>query len=549
MKTLLFLFLFASFSFNCVCQNVKLNLTHGKDGLSRFSGKVFLISIGVDHYSKGRNIQYGQSDAQNFEFFIKKDKNINELKAFKMLDYSSKEQFIQHLNEIATEAKSADLFILYFAGMSINGAIRLSSDSISAQEIYAYSQNITCERQLFMFDTNNGDLFFKELKQIVKNKPKEKTNTNIDRVILSSKNSAYEGKNITSCDTLYEGGLLTGSVISSNCNLIDLIISEERRDILLTEFKSSIYNCMSNKLTKADTDLVFFSEKQFVDDFMDNEMNKRVIILENQESVANKKIKIERGETLSIILANQNFNIPSWYLPNTMNDAVKIESLLRSRYKTKTILLSNMKYQSFLDTLDKIYENYEFVKGSQLLFFAASHGLKDKRYPIGYLIFTDSDPSNLEPTSVEMQNLKRKLTSFGATSTLMLMDICHSGLAFSTEICSEPNKDTIPLNNTMYKMDFSSRNPLYKNYLNEKVNLFFSSSRDQEAADGTGPNSPFATVIIKFLEENKSPIIESYYLQEKINNEVFSYGAFSHPKFCRFDCESLPEAKFLFIKK
>jgi hypothetical protein len=306
---------------------------------------------------------------------------------------------------------------------------------------------------------------------------------------------------------------------------------------------------MSNKLTKADTDLVFFSEKQFVDDFMDNEMNKRVIILENQESVANKKIKIERGETLSIILANQNFNIPSWYLPNTMNDAVKIESLLRSRYKTKTILLSNMKYQSFLDTLDKIYENYEFVKGSQLLFFAASHGLKDKRYPIGYLIFTDSDPSNLEPTSVEMQNLKRKLTSFGATSTLMLMDICHSGLAFSTEICSEPNKDTIPLNNTMYKMDFSSRNPLYKNYLNEKVNLFFSSSRDQEAADGTGPNSPFATVIIKFLEENKSPIIESYYLQEKINNEVFSYGAFSHPKFCRFDCESLPEAKFLFIKK
>jgi hypothetical protein len=545
MKTRLLLILFAFFSFNCDA-GIDPTITAFN---TVFSGRVFLISIGVDHYSKGKlkNIQYGQSDAQNFESFIKKDTNIKELKAFKMLDNSRKDQFIEHLNEIATEAKSADLFILYYSGNSGNGEIRLSDDSISAKEIYAYSQNISCERQLFMFDSNNGDLFLKELIQAIKNKPKEKTNTNLDRVILSSKNVAFEGKNITSCDTLYEGGLLTGSVISSNCNLIDLIISNERNDILVTQFKSSIYNCMSSKLPK--TDLVFFSEKQFVNDFMDNEMNRRGGIIENQESAENKKIKIERGETLSIILANQNFNNPSWYLPNTMNDAVKIESLLRSRYKTKTILLSNMKYQSFLDTLDKIYENYEFAKGSQLLFFAASHGLKDKRYPIGYLIFTDSDPSNLEPTSVEMQNLKRKLTSFGATSTLMLMDICHSGLAFSTEICSEPNKDTIPLTNTMYKMDFSSRNPLYKNYLNEKVNLFYSSSRDQEAADGNGPNSPFATVIIKFLEENKSPIIESYYLQEKINKEVFSYGAFSHPKFCRFDCESLPDAKFLFIQK
>ena len=543
MKTRLLLILFAFFSFNC---DAGIDPTRAGGGSSV---RVFLISIGVDHYSKGKliNINYGQSDAQNFESFIKKDPNIKELKAFKMLDNSRKDQFIEHLNEIAAEAKSADLFILYYAGNSINGEIRLSDDSISAKEIYAYSQNISCENQLFMFDSNNGDLFLKELIQVIMNKPKEKTNTNLDRVILSSKNVAFEGKNITSCDTLYEGGLLTGSVISSNCNLIDLIISEERNDILVTQFKSSIYNCMSSKLPK--TDLVFFSEKQFVNDFMDNEMNRRGGIIENQESAENKKIKIERGETLSIILANQNFNNPSWYLPNTMNDAVKIESLLRSRYKTKTILLSNMKYQSFLDTLDKIYENYEFAKGSQLLFFAASHGLKDKRYPIGYLIFTDSDPSNLEPTSVEMQNLKRKLTSFGATSTLMLMDICHSGLAFSTEICSEPNKDTIALTNTMYKMDFSSRNPLYKNYLNEKVNLFYSSSRDQEAADGNGPNSPFATVIIKFLEENKSPIIESYYLQEKINKEVFSYGAFSHPKFCRFDCESLPEAKFLFIQK
>ncbi len=541
-KIIIILVSLACFSFNSIAQN-KLLLDINKI----FSGKVFLISIGVDHYSNTNNIQYGQSDADNFESYVKKSHDVLDLKAFKMRDYSNKAQFVEYLNEIATKAQSSDLFILYYSGNSQNGEIWLSNDTIRAKEIYAYSQNVSCERQLFMFDTNNGDSFLKDIISEIKNKPQEKTNTNIDRVILSSKNSAYEGKNIISCDTLYEGGLLTGSVISSNCNLIDLIISKQRNDILITQFKSSIYNCMSSKYPK--TDLVFFSEKQFVNDFMDNEMNKRGVIIESIESAKNKKIKIERGETLSIILANQNFNNPKWYLPNTMNDAVKIESLLSSRYKTKTILLSDMKYQSFLDTLNKIYENYEFEKGSQLLFFAASHGLKDKRYPIGYLIFTDSDPSNLEPTSVELQNLKRKLTSFGATSTLMLMDICHSGLAFSTEICSEPNKDTIPLKNTMYKMAFSSSNPIYKNYLNEKVNLFYSSSRDQEAADGTGSNSPFATVIIKFLEENKSPIIESYYLQNKINKEVFNYGAFSHPTFCRFDCESKPDAKFLFIQK
>ena len=112
MKTRLLLILFAFFSFNC---DAGIDPTRTAFN-TVFSGRVFLISIGVDHYSKGKlnNIQYGQSDAQNFESFIKKDPNIKELKAFKMLDNSRKDQFIEHLNEIATEAKSADLFILYY---------------------------------------------------------------------------------------------------------------------------------------------------------------------------------------------------------------------------------------------------------------------------------------------------------------------------------------------------------------------------------------------------------------------------------------------------
>jgi len=167
----------------------------------------------------------------------------------------------------------------------------------------------------------------------------------------------------------------------------------------------------------------------------------------------------------------------------------------------------------------------------------------------GNLVFTDTKKGKFIQSALELHTLKQMIIGFGATNTLMLMDICHSGLAFESGICNEPSKDPIPLNSPIFTSKFKEGTPAFKNFLDKPSNLYFSSSRDQEAADGTSDNSPFATVVIKFLEDNNLPVIDSYYLQERINKDAFKYGAISFPKFCSYNCEVLPEARFLFIQK
>ena len=56
---------------------------------SSFSGKAFVISIGVDVYSDSQyNLVYCQSDAEYFLNYIKKDTSIKELVAYKFRNYS-----------------------------------------------------------------------------------------------------------------------------------------------------------------------------------------------------------------------------------------------------------------------------------------------------------------------------------------------------------------------------------------------------------------------------------------------------------------------------
>jgi hypothetical protein len=141
--------------------------------------------------------------------------------------------------------------------------------------------------------------------------------------------------------------------------------------------------------------------------------------------------------------------------------------------------------------------------------------------------------------------LRRIITSFGATNTLMIMDICHSGLAF-TDNCQSPTSIEIPLNSPIFTSPFSHNSPAYKNFLNQESNLYFGSSRDQESADGSGPNSPFATVLISFLQSNNLPVIDSYHLQKLIETKVMAEGAISLPTFCAYNGKT--DGRFLFIQ-
>jgi hypothetical protein len=230
-----------------------------------------------------------------------------------------------------------------------------------------------------------------------------------------------------------------------------------------------------------------------------------------------------------------------------MNDVEDVGKILMQKYNTKTVFLADITYDAFRDTLNRIKEKYTFEQGSQVLFFCASHGFKDP-FGVGYLCFTDTRVIDRIDNAYALQVLKQVITSFGATNTLMLMDICYSSLAFEKQDCVDPDAIEFPLNNPIFTSPFNRKSPAYKNFLNQESNLYFGSSRDQEASDGAGRNSPFAKTIISFLSDNNLPVIDSQHLQNSIAVRVPAEKAISLPFFCSYNCDR-SDGRFLFIRK
>jgi hypothetical protein len=509
---------------------------------SKFSGRAYVISIGVDKYAESKfNLQFCQSDADYFLKSLERDTTIKEILKYTIRNDGTKEQLISAFNEVTKNSNKHDLFIFYYAGMSNGKSLRLTNEILKYDEVFTLSQNIFAERQIYISDASDGKQFGNSFQQFLKQKPLEKISTKIDRLLLSLNGSFELQKGANLKDSLFAGGQLTGGISNSKFSLISIFNNLSHSDKFWTEFKYEIYEAYKNETNFPD--IFIFSEQDFLAE-IEKETNRGVIVEVINKNEEEKTI-YKKGETLSIIVGNQNFEkMPR--LPNVMNDITKINLILNERYKTNTLILKDISYKTFRDTLNFIKQAYTFEEGSQILFISASHGLKDN-FGLGYLCFTDTKTDDNMATSFELQTLKRVISSFGATNSLMIMDICHSSLAFEENNCISPTSLEIPLNSPIFKSSFNQSSPAYKNFLNQESNLYFGSSRDQEAADGSGLNSPFATVIISFLESNKLPVIDSYHLKKSIEEKIMEEGAISFPTFCSYNCK--PDGRFLFIRK
>lgn len=510
---------------------------------SKFSGRAYVISIGVDKYAESlKDLQFGQSDADYFLKSLERDTTIKEILKYTVRNDGTKEQLKVAFSEVTKNANKHDLFIFFYAGMSNGKSLRLTNEELYFEEVFVLSQNIFAERQIYISDACYGKQFANSFKQFLKQKPLEKISTKIDRVLLSLNQLSFElqkGANLK--DSLFAGGQLTGGISNSKFSLTRIFERPSHSDKFWTEYKYDIYQAYDNQ--NVDFDLFVFSEQDYLTEI--KKESTRGVVVEINDKKIDEKITIKKAETLAIIIGNQNFQkLPR--LPNVMNDVTKINLLLNERYKTNTLLLKDISYKTFRDTLNFIKQAYTFEEGSQILFISASHGLKDN-FGLGYLCFTDTKTDDNMATSFELQNLKRVISGFGATNTLMIMDICHSGLAFEENNCTSPTTPEIPLKSPIFTTSFDEYSPAYKNFLNQASNFYFGSSRDQEAADGLGSNSPFATVIISFLENNKLPVIDSYHLKKSIEEKIMAEGAISFPTFCSYNCK--PDGRFLFIRK
>jgi hypothetical protein len=264
-------------------------------------------------------------------------------------------------------------------------------------------------------------------------------------------------------------------------------------------------------------------------------------IIQNGEPITS----IKKGETLCFIVGCREFeNFDN--LSNTVNDARKVKDILDSGYLTKIIYLENPTYEEFCEKFYAV-KNIQFEEGSQFLFYAASHGTKDESN-VGQLVLKDSySKGGAGYNYFALPSLKRFVANLKATNTILFLDICHSGTMFEENTCIKPAPLKIPKDNRVFTAKFDEKSPAFNNFLNQKTNLFFGSSVDQQAADGKKSNSPFATVVINFLTNNPLRVMDSEYLQEDITKNIMNEGAESIPMFCSFQCKD--DGRFLFIKR
>jgi len=503
-----------------------------------FSGKVFLIAVGVNDYSRVkpfRSLGSAESDAINFGERLKKDSSIKTVTAYNFDSRHSKADILTAFDEVAKIATPADALIFFCAAQSFDGRVFLSdSTTLSANELFHKSEIIYATRQLFFLDACHGEQFTGNLKRQLTTRPEESAIGNLNRIVLGVRGNAYETR---------EGGAFSLSYIKSSIKIMDIF---SKRNRLQVKVLNDLYNQLEKTISTMTID--FFSEKEFYTAIMpERQSDTRVVIKGNVSTDNNekKKVRIKKGETLSLLVGCKNFTYFN-SLKNTLNDATQIKHVLEQNYWHKTILMEDPTFIEFREMLFSIKENYEFEEGSQFLFFAATHGAKDENGS-GTMVFKDSkfEGKFLDKT-YSLTSIKKAISQLNCINSLMLIDICHSGTMFDDGTCIQPNAIEIPETSPIFTTK-GSDGPAFKNFLNQKTNIFIGSSTDQEAADGKTDHSPFATVILRFLENNKLPVIDSYHLQSTIRQNVMKEGAISIPMFCTYACKD--DGRFLFIHR
>jgi hypothetical protein len=517
------------------------NVLGSKPNIARdsFSGKVHFLAIGINKFDRKSGYNYlssAESDVLNFKMRLKNESKIKEISEYIYLSNNPKKAIIDGIKKIEQTSNPHDILIVYGATYgNKEGALILSDGStISSTEFYLATRNILCLNQLFFLDMMNGDMYINNLKKYLISKPFESKITNSNVVILSVNGLALETK---------EGGYFTLSYTKSkNINIFDLFSTSDR---VLTDFKKKFYNYTDTMHSPARFEISFFSESMEIEKIISNTKKDSILTRKSipigGNGSPNSEFTIKKGETLAFIFGCKDFiNLKKLY--NSVEDAEIVKRVLESKYISKVIYLENPTHKEFYSQLAKIQNEYIFESGSQFLFFAATHGIKNSVNE-GHIALNDTkEVDGTVINGVSLSTLNKVIAQLKCSKSLTLIDACYSISAFEKE-CTAPNPIPIPENSPIFK----SFKILSNNYLSEKTNLFFGSSHDQEAADGFYSNSPFTKTVVNFLVNNPNKISDSYYLEKHISENVMKEGSISLPLFCSYGGRS--DGRFFFFQK
>jgi len=272
-------------------------------------------------------------------------------------------------------------------------------------------------------------------------------------------------------------------------------------------------------------------------------LNRIITQLKSQLTNTNKTLEIDKkifsqqfwkgvnfGNYYALIIGNNQYNNLS-KLRTPINDAQRLDKILRQKYSFKTKLLLNATRTDMLDALGDYRETLS-PEDSLLIFYAGHGTLTEAR---GYWQGVNSTDNRISDW-ISNVDITDQLEQMSAKHILVVVDSCYSGAISRGSI-----EDLNPQMNETDKLSW------IKQKLSLISRIAITSGGLYPVPDGAGKHSVFAHAFISHLENNKS-VLGARSVFEVIEPRVISraQNSDSGPEYARLIAAADENGEFYF---
>lgn len=223
-----------------------------------------------------------------------------------------------------------------------------------------------------------------------------------------------------------------------------------------------------------------------------------------------KRGEVEFGNYHAVIIGNDNYaHLPK--LQTAVNDARRVDQVVREKYGFNTTLLLNADRRTILSTLYQLRER--LTEKDNLLIYYAGHGDLDQMNDRGYWLPLDAEPDN--PSNwISNDAVTDIINTLAAKHIMVVVDSCYSGALSRT---------AIP------QIDVNLSDDLRKQWLrlmtkSRSRTVLTSGGLEPVLDEGGGGNSVFARAFVTALTNNQD-IMQGYSLYRRVVNSVTQRAA------------------------
>ena len=226
------------------------------------------------------------------------------------------------------------------------------------------------------------------------------------------------------------------------------------------------------------------------------------LINNSDYSVPKKLQSIGEGNYHALIIGNNEYkSIDYPDLVTAVNDAKKIDSILKTQYGFKTRLLLDADRYSIMNAVSSLRKTLK--PKDKLLIYYAGHGILDETTSQGYWLPVDAEPHSIA-NWVSANDITDALTGISAQHALVIADSC-----FSASLIRGVNSARLDEQDALLIRLNSKRSRT----------VLTSGGLEPVQDDGGGKHSVFANALITLLENNDD-LLEAGKLFIQLRNKV-----------------------------